>query len=274
MRGMPQKESVEVPVSSYDCSACFSKEEWALLHEWQKELYKNVMNEIHSALISLGYTIHGTLLRMNGGEAVHIRDPEHSESRADTNDSTYHSTSCGFEDLPSCSYISGSLPSCTYPTPKPLDNLLNEDLQEPGETACCPSVNTAKLFTIKHEEEQDLGNQGASEGMGIISNATTSEPVLSVVIRADENTCLADPVETDRRAQNNYLSAELLIAPVKIKEEKVFFAVDHENFKFRKNDHPRCASDRPEGSDYFSTEFCLEKGRRRLKHVSANHSGQ
>ncbi|XP_069463074.1 uncharacterized protein [Ambystoma mexicanum] len=240
MRGMPQKESVEVPVSSYDCSACFSKEEWALLHEWQKELYKNVMNEIHSALISLGYTIHGTLLRMNGGEAVHIRDPEHSESRADTNDSTYHSTSCGFEDLPSCSYISGSLPSCTYPTPKPLDNLLNEDLQEPGETACCPSVNTAKLFTIKHEEEQDLGNQGASEGMGIISNATT----------------------------------KLLIAPVKIKEEKVFFAVDHENFKFRKNDHPRCASDRPEGSDYFSTEFCLEKGRRRLKHVSANHSGQ
>ncbi|XP_069463075.1 zinc finger protein 777-like isoform X3 [Ambystoma mexicanum] len=235
MRGMPQKESVEVPVSSYDCSACFSKEEWALLHEWQKELYKNVMNEIHSALISLGYTIHGTLLRMNGGEAVHIRDPEHSESRADTNDSTYHSTSCGFEDLPSCSYISGSLPSCTYPTPKPLDNLLNEDLQEPGETG---------------------------------------EPVLSVVIRADENTCLADPVETDRRAQNNYLSAELLIAPVKIKEEKVFFAVDHENFKFRKNDHPRCASDRPEGSDYFSTEFCLEKGRRRLKHVSANHSGQ
>ncbi|XP_075045959.1 uncharacterized protein LOC142106830 [Mixophyes fleayi] len=35
----------------------FSEEEWSLLEPWQKELYSNVMRDIHTALLSLGYTI-------------------------------------------------------------------------------------------------------------------------------------------------------------------------------------------------------------------------
>ncbi|CAH2319892.1 zinc finger 583 isoform X3 [Pelobates cultripes] len=35
----------------------FSEEEWSNLETWQKELYGNVMREIHSTLISLGYSI-------------------------------------------------------------------------------------------------------------------------------------------------------------------------------------------------------------------------
>ncbi|XP_056400539.1 zinc finger protein 567-like isoform X2 [Hyla sarda] len=35
----------------------FSEEEWSALDPWQKELYSNVMRDIHSALLSLGYTI-------------------------------------------------------------------------------------------------------------------------------------------------------------------------------------------------------------------------
>ncbi|XP_078504813.1 uncharacterized protein LOC144763251 isoform X2 [Lissotriton helveticus] len=40
-------------VQSPNVAAYFSEAEWKLLHEWQRELYKNVMKEIHQALISL-----------------------------------------------------------------------------------------------------------------------------------------------------------------------------------------------------------------------------
>ncbi|XP_078507009.1 uncharacterized protein LOC144767458 isoform X2 [Lissotriton helveticus] len=40
-----------------DVAVYFSEEEWSLLGEWEKQLYTNVMREIHSALISLGYAI-------------------------------------------------------------------------------------------------------------------------------------------------------------------------------------------------------------------------
>uniref|UniRef100_A0A8C5ML01 Uncharacterized protein n=1 Tax=Leptobrachium leishanense TaxID=445787 RepID=A0A8C5ML01_9ANUR len=53
----PQQVSVRALVTFHDVSACFSKEEWGLLEEWQKEMYKNVMREIHAALLAMGYTI-------------------------------------------------------------------------------------------------------------------------------------------------------------------------------------------------------------------------
>ncbi|XP_069506466.1 zinc finger protein 25-like [Ambystoma mexicanum] len=60
----------QVPVTFHDVAACFSEGEWKLLHECQKELYKNVMKEIHMALISLGYQIVNpdTLLRVGTKE--------------------------------------------------------------------------------------------------------------------------------------------------------------------------------------------------------------
>ncbi|XP_078503963.1 uncharacterized protein LOC144762609 [Lissotriton helveticus] len=42
------------PVTFHDVAACFSEEEWKLLHKWQKELYQNVMTELHLSVISLG----------------------------------------------------------------------------------------------------------------------------------------------------------------------------------------------------------------------------
>ncbi|XP_069511441.1 zinc finger protein 569-like isoform X2 [Ambystoma mexicanum] len=56
---MSEQDSKRVAFT--DASACFSDEEWALLHEWQKDLYRNVMKEIHQALMSLGPLIATTV---------------------------------------------------------------------------------------------------------------------------------------------------------------------------------------------------------------------
>ncbi|KAJ1079780.1 hypothetical protein NDU88_000017 [Pleurodeles waltl] len=60
---------VEEQVKFWDVAACFSEEEWMFLHEWQKDFYKNVMKEIHQALILMGYQILNpeTLLRIYRG---------------------------------------------------------------------------------------------------------------------------------------------------------------------------------------------------------------
>ncbi|XP_029466546.1 protein ZNF783-like [Rhinatrema bivittatum] len=44
-------------VTFFDVAAYFLEVEWDILGEWQKELYKKVIKEIHSILISRGYSI-------------------------------------------------------------------------------------------------------------------------------------------------------------------------------------------------------------------------
>ncbi|XP_029437698.1 zinc finger protein 334-like isoform X4 [Rhinatrema bivittatum] len=44
-------------VTFHDVTACFSEKQWQLLEEWQKQLYRSAMKEIHGTLISLGYMI-------------------------------------------------------------------------------------------------------------------------------------------------------------------------------------------------------------------------
>lgn len=46
-----------VSVTFHDVAACFSAEEWGGMEERQKELYKKVMLEIHSALEAMGFEI-------------------------------------------------------------------------------------------------------------------------------------------------------------------------------------------------------------------------
>lgn len=57
-------------VTFHDVAAYFSAKEWGRLEEWQKELYKNVMREIHAALEGMGYKI------LNGDVLLKIKDEE------------------------------------------------------------------------------------------------------------------------------------------------------------------------------------------------------
>ncbi|XP_069461490.1 zinc finger protein 383-like isoform X9 [Ambystoma mexicanum] len=51
---MGEQVSARVSIAFNDVAAYFSEEEWGRLEEWEKELYRSVMKEIHGALISLG----------------------------------------------------------------------------------------------------------------------------------------------------------------------------------------------------------------------------
>ncbi|XP_069461461.1 uncharacterized protein [Ambystoma mexicanum] len=68
-------------VAFHDVAIYFSQVEWKLLEDWQKELYKNVIKEIHGALISMGYAIDnpGILFRIKKEERHALKDEEVSD---------------------------------------------------------------------------------------------------------------------------------------------------------------------------------------------------
>ncbi|XP_044134224.1 zinc finger protein 777-like isoform X1 [Bufo gargarizans] len=49
--------TVQGPITFQDVAASFTEQQWMRLEDWQKEIYKTVVKEIHEAVISLGYTI-------------------------------------------------------------------------------------------------------------------------------------------------------------------------------------------------------------------------
>ncbi|KAJ1121756.1 hypothetical protein NDU88_000275 [Pleurodeles waltl] len=77
---MSLKLSGEAKAVFADVSTSFSEEEWKLLQEWQKELYKNVMNEIHQALISLGPIITSTVHSLRAKDQEELSPVETQDS--------------------------------------------------------------------------------------------------------------------------------------------------------------------------------------------------
>ncbi|XP_069460830.1 zinc finger protein 282-like isoform X2 [Ambystoma mexicanum] len=89
-KGTAQPGSNEAPLTFCDVAACFSEEEWKLLHQWQKELYTNVMKEIHQALLSLGPLIATSVfsLRPTENEDLCAMDFNESEKSGTFNPSS------------------------------------------------------------------------------------------------------------------------------------------------------------------------------------------
>ncbi|XP_078511864.1 uncharacterized protein LOC144770920 [Lissotriton helveticus] len=65
---MSWQEGAQAQIIVQDASVYFSDEEWRRLQEWQKELYGNVMKEIHQALMSLGPLISSTVISVRAKE--------------------------------------------------------------------------------------------------------------------------------------------------------------------------------------------------------------
>ncbi|XP_069464078.1 zinc finger protein 300-like isoform X2 [Ambystoma mexicanum] len=84
---MSQQDPGETPVTFYDVAVSFSEEEWKVLPDWQRERYKNVMKEVHRALISLGYQIVNidTLIRIKKKENAAVQHPDNVQRIGDVN---------------------------------------------------------------------------------------------------------------------------------------------------------------------------------------------
>ncbi|XP_069473317.1 zinc finger protein 154-like isoform X2 [Ambystoma mexicanum] len=75
---MPRHGSDEV--TFHDTPAYFSEEEWTVLKEWQKELYRNVMKEVHQALLSLGPLIVTTVFSLRTKEKQDLSPTDSQEA--------------------------------------------------------------------------------------------------------------------------------------------------------------------------------------------------
>ncbi|XP_069062148.1 zinc finger protein 12-like isoform X3 [Pleurodeles waltl] len=80
---MTHQPSDKGPLTFQDVAACFSEAERTLLREWQKELYRSVMTEIHRALSSLGPIIATSVfsLKVKDTEELCPAAPQDSEGR-------------------------------------------------------------------------------------------------------------------------------------------------------------------------------------------------
>lgn len=68
---VPRALQRKTPATLNRIAVYFSDEEWELLEEWQKELYKKIMKENYEALIALGYpTVNPNILRKIKQEEV------------------------------------------------------------------------------------------------------------------------------------------------------------------------------------------------------------
>ncbi|XP_069509207.1 zinc finger protein 282-like isoform X2 [Ambystoma mexicanum] len=168
----------------HDVAACFSDEEWELLHEWQEELYKNVMKEIRHALILLGPVIATSVFSLRSKE----KDNQDSERRCNRNQSP------------------------RFPSPKP-ESLLRMEEESVAELMAHTGAEVEEIstdsdsvlsFRIKEEEETFIIDQQCT-GMKDNNSTPTSDPVsvFSQSYDLKENRNYQNTMETERRTKGN-----------------------------------------------------------------------
>ncbi|XP_069511475.1 zinc finger protein 436-like isoform X2 [Ambystoma mexicanum] len=200
------------PISFTDCSVLLREEEWKLSHEWQKALYRDVMAEIHQALISLGYKIHGTLLRMNRGDEVAIHANEDAERISDTVNNTAE------VDIPTVQF---NIKEEEGLIPVSCERVEDRDISGPTEPADIPPVqlnikeeevsipvsekreifnshmgfsNLGKEMFLKKEEEPvsaDIDQSDADIGEGS-TNTNSGYEFVPFIIKQEAETCDTD----------------------------------------------------------------------------------
>ncbi|XP_078532602.1 uncharacterized protein LOC144818757 isoform X2 [Lissotriton helveticus] len=178
---MPPQNSDKVTFQ--DVAACFSEEEWKLLHEWQKELYTNVMKEIHQALASLGPLIAASVFSLSTKEKDDVchmdySSPErrhsnnHSPSEAIINAEVLFRTKIEETQRPNNSRDKGRVRNDSFSTGYPFHNpnicLRKEELSngltvnqgaEVGECCVSPSSDFPFLNTdlcLRKEGRSDI----------------------------------------------------------------------------------------------------------------------
>ncbi|XP_069091008.1 zinc finger protein 777-like isoform X3 [Pleurodeles waltl] len=163
-------------VTFHGVAAYFSEEEWKLLPQWQKELYKNVMKEIHQALISLGHSIinRDTILQIRKREDLHFFNSSYSGRRDDIN-----------EPMSSASYSSAT-PDIFLRTEQE-ENLYKENQCASKEAKFITGSDTGgqsdSSYSFRTKEEQDPCpiDKYDNEEKGSSNTSKSNDPVITSV---------------------------------------------------------------------------------------------
>ncbi|XP_029440329.1 LOW QUALITY PROTEIN: zinc finger protein 850-like [Rhinatrema bivittatum] len=163
----------EASVTFKDVAAYFSAEEWEVLEEWQKALYRKVMKEIHAALLSLGYRI------VNPDTVFWVKKEAALNSKWN-------------QDLGEIQNINVSYANLATPCPDILVRIKTDDeapLSDPadleegvaGETrsATYPVADAAVSLQIKEEEGPCARDPPHVAGMDCAYNPSTGLPVIA-----------------------------------------------------------------------------------------------
>ncbi|XP_078511903.1 uncharacterized protein LOC144770941 [Lissotriton helveticus] len=176
---MSQQDSEEEQVRFRDVAVCFSEEEWKVLQEWQKDFYKNVMIEIHQALLMLGYQI------VNADTWLRIyKDPQTAERRV-RQDSSESSPAAVVPDI-LFRITNGEEPDCSSHSRSKEVGVSN---------SCFPVVNPAFSLTPAEELELYPVDLPGSERMRTSDSSperVASPEVVLINSNGDENIYIAD----------------------------------------------------------------------------------
>ncbi|XP_069063109.1 zinc finger protein 2-like isoform X2 [Pleurodeles waltl] len=184
IKGKSQQCSDKVPTTFCDVAACFSEEEWKLLHHWQKELYKNVMKQIHQAFSSLGPLIATSVFSLSPKEKGDV-------CTKDLQDLEIH--------------VFAAEPEVLF-TPKQNlkeadDTVEMENFGEPATDYCLSNAGTM----LRMEEEFDPGSTdqygagGGQRGTAIRSGLTDIVSVGSLNIKIKEELYSVDPLDCEKQ---------------------------------------------------------------------------
>lgn len=243
-REMSWQDPAEVTIE--DASAYFSEKEWKLLQEWQKELYGNVMQQIHQALISLGPLITTTVFTLKAKEKPNPCPAASQESerrlgiqsssgKEITNpDDVFHIK----RDVPrhrknprdADRWPQSDCPSAEEPVLASISNL-EADVRE--STADPKSEQPLVSFCLKDELESysrgHLGNK-RTESFSIPTGDSFTNPDELFNIRREETLHLDNPQDAERRETIDHLQpAEQAIISICIKEEDEPYSIDHQD---------------------------------------------
>lgn len=191
-KGISKRDSEERSITFHDVAAYFTEENWKTLHRWQKELYRNVVKEIHQALISLGYLITNpdTVVRIYKEESYAL-DPNRKAGISDR--------------LPSC--YANVCPDILLRI-KQEDDENGRDVHCAEETDICNSagpLNPDLALKKKDESDSPLMNLNQTEGGENSTSASSDHAVISFIIKEEEDTSCLDNQNHKKRENTNGL---------------------------------------------------------------------